>query len=659
MPNSLQYAHSPYLLQHANNPVNWFAWSSEILQTAFDLDKLIIVSIGYSACHWCHVMEHESFEDKEIADIMNTHFVNIKVDREERPDIDLQMMEICQMLTGRGGWPLNVILLPNKKPIYAGAYFPKNQWKQVLTYFAYHYANDREKLQQQAEHIAQGNSEISKLSWDESNKPIQMELMHSAIDTFLLKLDWENGGKQGAPKFIMPDNWLLLCNYYSISNNEKVALALQTTLPKIALGGIFDHVDGGFARYSVDEIWMVPHFEKMLYDNAQLIKLYSIAYAIFKNAEYKSTAEKTIDFVNENLRNPNGLYYSALDADSEGVEGKYYCFTYDELYTLLPKRLHDVFFEYFTIQPHGNWEHTNILHANTTIEHFAIQKNIPLQQAETMINEALQILKHERKNRIKPSLDNKVIASWNAMFISSLATSARWLQNDLYANQAIHSAQTLINQFYVNKHFYRIVNTDNTVIEAFLDDVAFIAKMCLDIYTLNFDIKWIQYAEHAVQYAIDNFYDNDVLFYYASKNNTDFAFRKYEYHDNVISSSNAVMATVLQQLYIITSNQLYKKMYDKMLNYISNKMYKNIDYFSCWALCALHEIEHTEIVITGNNAIMEAKKNSSDYKPNTLLFANTENSYYRIFQHRFHDKKTVQYICKNNVCSLPTILHHE
>ena len=361
-PNHLIHESSPYLLQHAYNPVDWYPWGEEALNKAKDEDKMMIISIGYAACHWCHVMEHESFEDDTIAQIMNDHFICIKVDREERPDIDQVYMSACQLVSGNScGWPLNAFALPNGKPVWAGTYFPKDRWKDILLNFKDLYSTDKSILQRSSENITKGISALGTLELPKTENDINRLETSGFIDSFLYQVDMVNGGRKGRPKFPMPNNYLMLLEYYNLFGNEQVKEALKVTLDNMAAGGIYDHLAGGFARYSVDEYWLVPHFEKMLYDNAQLIELYAQAYKLTEDPLYAKIVRETSDFLIRDFKDQEGGFYCSYDADSEGEEGKFYTWTSEQVNDILGEDA-GLFKDYYNVTDTGNWDGVNILH---------------------------------------------------------------------------------------------------------------------------------------------------------------------------------------------------------------------------------------------------------------------------------------------------------
>ena len=430
--NELINETSPYLLQHAHNPVNWFPWSAEILKKASDENKLLIVSIGYSACHWCHVMEHESFEDEKVAEFMNTYFISIKVDREERPDIDNLYMNACHLTSGNGGWPLNAIAFPDGRPIFAGTYFPKANWLHLLSHFVKLALNEPDKLYQQANQIEEGLKMM-----DNIYKPINepKEFTSNILDDiwrhWLPKIDFTWGGRAGAPKFMMPNNLIYLSKYYSISKEDRALEAINISLEKMALGGIYDQIGGGFARYSTDAFWKVPHFEKMLYDNAQLLSAYSIAYKNQNNELYLETIESIYNFLMTELKDISGGFYAALDADSEGIEGKFYIWSFADFMRITKND--KLLANYYSVTEEGNWEDGhNILFRTETDDLFCKKNNLTQGNWKENVIAQNRLLLNERNTRIRPGLDDKILLNWNALLVNGLIEAFRATKNEKY-----------------------------------------------------------------------------------------------------------------------------------------------------------------------------------------------------------------------------------
>ena len=414
--NKLADETSPYLLQHANNPVNWYPWGNEALEKAKSENKLLIISIGYAACHWCHVMEHESFEDTSVARVMNDSYVSIKVDREERPDIDQIYMDAAYLLTGRGGWPLNVIALPDGRPVYAGTYFRKDDWVKILNYFSDLYQKEPETFDQEAGKLTNALKGMKVPGVDEKSSSFTKDEIDESFKKIISYLDFTNGGTSGAPKFPMPNIYQFLLTYHFHTKNPKALEAVTITLDKMADGGIYDQIGGGFARYSTDDIWKVPHFEKMLYDNGQLVSIYSNAFKVTGNENYKRIVYETLEFIQRELTDTSGGFYSSLDADSEGEEGKYYVWSKKEIDDLLGKNS-ELFCDYYSVTSIGYWKGNNILFINQKKEDLLKKYKISEEAFDSVINKSKKILFEERSKRIRPGLDDKILTSWNALML--------------------------------------------------------------------------------------------------------------------------------------------------------------------------------------------------------------------------------------------------
>jgi len=651
MQNTLQNENSPYLLQHAHNPVHWQTWNEPTLRQAQIQDKMILVSIGYHACHWCHVMEKECFEDEEVAQWMNNYYINIKVDREERPDIDMHMMDICQILTGSGGWPLHVLLLPNLKPVYAGTYFPKSNFIAILKHFAFHYEKSKPKLLEQAARIEQGIVDYNALKPSLNDENITPEDIEKPILECIAYIDKEHGGIQGTPKFIMPEIWRMYMMFAYKNKDEQLKNTIHHTLTKIALGSICDQIEGGFARYSVDEQWHVPHFEKMLYDNAQLISLYCEAYSFFGDDYFKKTAQQIIHFAEANWNNGEGLFYTAFDADSEGEEGKYYIETYDTLKHLLGDDF-EVFSRYYAIAPEGNWAESasNIFHAVACPISFAAQQNIDIHELNIILERAKNIIIQHRQNKVKPNLDNKIITSWNAMLAKALCDGYRYFNEEQYYHKAKKIADNILQTRLKDDEILRL-RYDQHSISGFLDDYAFVIDMCLNMFYAKGEEYYFNMAENLAEKAIHRFYDGQYLFYYNQKSNTDALHSKYETQDNVIPSSNAVMAEVLHRIYLINGNSALEDIARKMCIYVQKNVFKNPLFYSRWAQAFTQIfIRHESRVYIGQAAEGFAQKALQQYHPFALIaFSNTESTL-PIFKNRFTAGKTLYYYCENNTC---------
>ncbi|MFN5628349.1 MAG: thioredoxin domain-containing protein, partial [Bacteroidota bacterium] len=558
---------SPYLIQHSHNPVNWFPWSEQAFLKAQKEDKLILISIGYAACHWCHVMERECFEDLEVAEIMNKHFVCIKVDREERPDVDQVYMNAVQLITQQGGWPLNCFALPDGRPVYGGTYFPKVRWIKVLESLVESFEKDREQFMEYATKLTKG-VKLSEQPFKENEIEPTKEILIRAVNNWQKEFDNRDGGPDKAPKFPLPKNYDFLLSYGFLFKDNLVIEHAKLTLDKMMMGGIYDQIGGGFARYSVDHLWKVPHFEKMLYDNAQLISLYSKAYSFFKNQEYKTVVEETIAFCKRELFSTSGVFFSALDADSEGEEGKFYVWTEQELKEVL-KDDYSLAHDFYCINNKALWEHhNNILVREKSIEEFAVFLNCSVSQTQEKLKEIKQKLLAERGNRIRPQLDDKILLSWNALMISSLVEAYFATTNDLYLYDATVAAEFIINKNSFQKLIKRNYKSKADKENVFLEDYSTVIESFLILFEATGNTKWAEIANSYLKIVFAEYLDFETsLFYYTSSNQNDLIARKIELQDNVIPSSNSIMANNIHKLHKIYGTINYFDCYQKMLSY--------------------------------------------------------------------------------------------
>lgn len=655
--NTLIHSASPYLQQHANNPVHWQEWGPEALEMAKKQNKPLIISIGYAACHWCHVMEHESFSDEEVAKFMNEHFICIKVDREERPDIDQIYMDAVHLISGQGGWPLNAFALPDGRPFYAGTYFPKQKWLNVMKQISDLYKNEFSQVETYANELTQGinNSLISELdSTSEFNYSVDEFL--DLKSQWIKNTDFEDGGFNRAPKFPLPSSWEFLLEYYYLTNDNEALEPVTITLDKMAAGGIYDQIGGGFARYSVDSYWKVPHFEKMLYDNAQLVSLYSHAYKVTKSLRYKEVVEETLDFIKRELTDENGGFYSSLNADSEDVEGKFYVWTHKEFMETIDGTNKELIAEYFEVIPEGNWEHgVNILLANISKEQFAREHNLSRESFDSFLEIASSKLLDKRSSRIRPSTDDKILTSWNAMMITGYLDAYLAFGNEEYLATAISAALFLEKNMIRNDgSLYRSHMNGQSGIDAFLDDYALLAGAYLSLYSITFNSKWLKLAESIIEYTNEHFYDPSTgLYFYTSDIGEELITRKHELSDNVIPSSNSIMAKVLFKAGHILSRDSYLETVDIMLSQTLDKVTKSGIWYSNWAsLLGMKVAGVTEVVITGKNHIKNSLELQANYLPYSI-FAGGNRENIPLLKNRVVGDKNLVYVCRNKVCNLP------
>lgn len=654
--NQLRFESSPYLLQHQNNPVDWYPWRRDALEKAVQENKLMLISVGYAACHWCHVMEHECFEDYEVADIMNMFYVSIKVDREERPDIDQIYMNAAMITTGHGGWPLNVIALPDGKPIFAGTYFPKQNWIRVLMYFAELYKNEPEKLIEQAERITKGIQQIDYTPPYPHQRTLDKKLPEIIWENCKDKLDYEWGGKLGAPKFMMPNNFDYLLRYFVQSNNKQTEKAIKKTLKKMAFGGLFDVLGGGFARYSVDAYWKIPHFEKMLYDNGQLMSIYAQAYQLTKRPLYKRVLEKTFDWIENEMTDKSGGIYSSLDADSEGVEGKYYCWTLDEINEITGTDFEFVR-EVYNLEEEGNFEHgMNVLFRTEDHEYFMENYQLSNEEFQQKLEKIHALLFEKRKEKIRPGTDDKILTEWNAIAIKGFIDTYKAIGDDIYLQKAMRTLEFIFtNCKQEDYRLYRNYKDGKSSINGFLQDYAFLIEALISIHQVTLKDSYLNDALHFTQYVITHFYDNtNGMFYITSDEDAPLITRSSDSSDNVIPSGNSTMAKNLFLLGNYFDKSDYIEMSYKMLNNVLDDVIKNPLFYSNWAIVLdMHLHLNTEVVVIGHNALEKVNVLNAHYFPNILITGSTIESNLPLLKNRFVENKTFIYLCKNKSCELP------
>jgi len=654
--NALINESSPYLLQHAHNPVNWVAWSESSLKQAKAENKLILVSVGYSACHWCHVMEHESFEDEKVAEIMNKHFVCIKVDREERPDVDSLYKTAVQLMNGQGGWPLNCFTLPDGRPIYGGTYFRKEQWINILLNLSGLYEENPEKVMQYATELTNGLHQTELINSKEyERKNLSNEVLEKCIKNWEKRFDNTLGGPMKAPKFPLPNNYSFLLKHAYLNKDEKLLKHVELTLTKMAMGGIYDQLGGGFARYSVDVYWKIPHFEKMLYDNAQLVTLYCEAYRLTKNPLYKQVVEETLQFVEKEWLSKENGFYSALDADSEGEEGKYYVWQKEELQSLLGKD-YEIFGDYYGINDIGYWEHGNyVLMRNENLTEVLLKHQLREEEFHKLINKCKSILLKEREKRIKPGLDDKILTSWNALMCKAYAEAYLTFKNPNYKTIAVKNA-TFLKEKMLKKDFsvYRNYKNGNANINGFLDDYAFLIDAFIQIYVITLDENWLRTGKNVCDYVLNNFANKESgLFFYTDSSNK-LILRTTETSDNVIPASNSQMAHNLFKLGKYFNISDYEAMATKMLNRFTEEITSYGSGYSNWASLYSDLLNnYHEVCIVGKDVDEKVMELSNHYIPNAIFVVSPSGSELDILKQRFVEGKTLIYVCKNKACLLP------
>ena len=654
--NALIEELSAYLLQHAHNPVNWFPWTQSNLEQAQGEGKLLLISIGYASCHWCHVMEHECFEDEEVAALMNANYINIKVDREERPDVDQVYMNALQLISGQGGWPLNMIALPDGRPIWGGTYFPKERWMQVLTQISTLAREKPEELIQYADNLKKG---LAHFEVDEPLKEgLNIEEITAGLDQLVSKKDAQNGGLIGAPKFMMPTLLRFFQQGGILCSNKDARDHFHFSLERMALGGVFDAVHGGFSRYAVDAEWHIPHFEKMGYDNGQLISLYAQAHREEPKALYQETIDKTISFLKKELYTPEGGFYAALDADSLNanqklVEGAFYVWTKNEIQELFPKEYLQVA-AYYAINDYGYWEEGNyVLRRMQTDEVYAKLHGLELSELKVKVIRWNATLLKERNKRARPRLDDKIICSWNAILSSGFLDAYRSFGDSAYKDLALKNLAFIEANFVDEEgELKRISKKGVNKIDAFLEDYAAVIKLYIDAYETVFDEHYILQAEKIMNVCQRLFKDkNGPLFYFSSS--SELVVRTKEKTDNVIPSSNAVMAENLIRL----SNHLVrpelKLQAEAMVLACKSEIISYPRSYSYWLAVGLRLLKPGyEVVAVGPNAKKDTKKLQQSFTVN-CSWAAAETSTLPLFRNRVSEGKTKYYLCRNNQCGIP------
>jgi uncharacterized protein YyaL (SSP411 family) len=654
--NELIHETSPYLLQHAHNPVNWQPWGEKVFSQAKAENKLLLVSIGYSACHWCHVMEHESFEDETVAQIMNDHFVCIKIDREERPDIDHIYMTAVQLLTNRGGWPLNSITLPDGRPIWGGTYFPKENWIQALEAVSKFYTENPGKTEEYAAKLQEGIVQSSLIPISQENSAIEPLLLPNILKKWQSYFDGKNGGTKGAPKFMLPNNWLFLLRAGVQFQDQSILGQVKLTLQKMAFGGLYDQIGGGFARYSTDEIWKVPHFEKMLYDNAQLLKLYAEAWQVDPNPLYKPVVSETVVFLKRELLSPENGFYSALDADSEGEEGKFYVWTKAELQTIIGDGF-ERFSQYYNVNSLGFWEHNQyILMRTESNESFAENNRLSVDDLQSMVQVWKQKLLSEREKRVRPGLDDKILASWNAMTISGLVSCYKAFGESEHLELALANASFLKKKMIRESgEIFHSYKNSQAKISGFLEDYAFAIEAFTALFEVTGQKQWLDDAQRLTEFALQQFFDEQKsVFYFTSNDQQDLIARTIEIHDNVIPSSNSVMARNQFRLSYLLDRPDYLNIAQKMLAQISRNMIEYPSGYSNWSQLLLDlTASHFEVVIIGERALEFLTEIEKNYLPNVIFCTGTTEDELPLMKNRYVSGKTLIYICQNKSCQLP------
>jgi uncharacterized protein YyaL (SSP411 family) len=659
--NQLIHESSPYLLQHAHNPVDWFPWGDEAFAKARAEDKPLLVSIGYSACHWCHVMEHESFEDEDVAKIQNEHFVNIKVDMEERPDVDKIYMNFVQLTTGRGGWPMNVFLTPEKLPFFGGTYFPPSprygmpSWQQILISISEAWNERREELLISANEILGELRRISIL--ESSGSPIDTTLSNHAFESFVRSFDARNGGWGGAPKFPQAMSMEFLLRYWKRTGSEKALEMVKLTADKMANGGIYDQLGGGFHRYATDAIWLVPHFVKMLYDNAQLIRVYLHLFQITKDASYKRIAVETLDYVMREMLDQTGGFYSAQDADSEGEEGKFFVWTLSEVEEILGSDDAKLFNFFFEISESGNFEGKNILQRGYSVEAAARALKIEPDELEGVLNSGKQKLFEQREKRVKPFRDEKVLTAWNGLMLSSFAEAAAILNDQRYLDIAVRNAEFIINDLWKDERLLRTYKDGEAKLNAYIEDHANLADGLIALYQASGVLKYLESARQLADTMITEFWDEDSGgFFFTSHDHEALIVRNKDFYDNATPSGNSVAADVLLRLAKFYDDDRYERFAVTALRVASSMIRRYPQGFGrALSAAEFHISPVQEIAIIGEPDNKLQRSVLEMYLPNAVIAVATEGggALPLLADKTSHDGKAAAYICENFVCQKP------
>ena len=651
--NQLKNESSLYLKQHSENPVNWQRWSNSIFDFSEELNKLVIVSIGYSSCHWCHVMEDETFADDSIAELMNDNFINIKVDREENPDVDQAYMTASQLMTGMGGWPLNVITLPDGSPIYAGTYHTKEQWFDILNRIIRLKENNYDGLKEIANNVKNGVIDINTITKKNELSEFDKDFLARNTKIWSDRWDIENGGDIAQQKFISPSKYQYLINYGSIYKDQETLDYVKSTLDIISNSGIIDFVEGGFYRYTVDSEWKIPHFEKMLYDQAQMISLYSNAYKLFKKPEYKDLVYQTINFLDNEMDSPNGLYYAAMDADTDGEEGKYYSFNLNEIESISGEQI-NLFNSFFNIDIDSPWDNNKFLLLPTrdleswlTIN--SLDKDEFLKMKESWFDEIMKI----KSKRTKPRIDDKSIVSWNALAIVGLIDAYDAFKDDLFLSKAKNMFSTLLKRGYKDS---MLVHTfkDRQYQDGVLEDYAYLSKAAIRLFQTTGEEHYFDKSKEIIDNSIKYFKDedSDLLLY----TNKELFTKVVTIDDGVIPSPNSIIAEQLFNIGHIIFDDYYLDKSNKMVSSVKEIIDGNINSYSVWANNILNRVElFYEIAVIGSDSDSKTKLISEKLLPNVILVQSNTESDIPLFMDRYFDDETYIYVCQNKTCQRPEI----
>ncbi|MDA9564066.1 thioredoxin domain-containing protein [Flavobacteriales bacterium] len=654
--NALATETSPYLLQHAHNPVDWYPWGDKALEKAKLENKLLLISIGYAACHWCHVMEHESFEDTAVAKLMNDYFIPIKIDREERPDIDQIYMNAVQLMNQRGGWPLNCFATPDGKPFFGGTYFPKEQWTNILEKVHTEWQTNPDNIKEYANRLAEGIQQSEIIPMNTKPALFERSTLANTVEKWATQFDTNEGGPNRAPKFPIPNNYQFLLRYSHLMGDEMTKDYVFLTLEKMAFGGIYDQIGGGFARYSTDIQWKAPHFEKMLYDNGQLVSLYAEAYQATKNPLYKDIVYETIAFVQRELMSKEHAFYSSLDADSEGEEGKFYVWKKDELQIILGEDF-NLFAKYYNVNAKGLWEHGNyILLRDQDEEIFAKRNDLSIPELREKMKALEAKVMEARDQRIRPGLDDKSLTSWNALMLCGLVDAYHAFGDDQFLDLAEKNAAFIVSkQLRTDGGLNHNYKQGRSTINGYLEDYCFTIEAFIHLYTATLNEKWLIQADELMQYTITHFYDEKTgMFFFTSDEDKALIARKTEVGDNVIPASNSSIAKGLFLLGHYLDKEDYLKKSTTMLNNVQAQISGYGSGYSNWAQLFLYQsFPFYEVAISGKDASKRIAELQQNYTPNKMILGAKGESTLPLMDGKYVAGETMIYVCENKACQLP------
>ena len=662
--NRLAHETSPYLLQHAHNPVDWFPWGEEALKRAKEENKPILVSIGYSACHWCHVMERESFENEDTAELMNENFINIKIDREERPDLDHIYMDAVQAMSGSGGWPLNVFLTPDKKPFYGGTYFPPEKaynrpsWKDVLSGVIHAFKEKRNEIESQAETLTAHMEQSNQFGFGGAaniEETFSRDRKDTIYKNLLLSADKVWGGFGRAPKFPQTGSIQYLLRYYHYFRDEEALQQACLSLDKMIYGGIYDQAGGGFARYSTDNEWLVPHFEKMLYDNALLVMVMAEAYQVTGKEVYKRTIEQTLGFIEREMISPEGGFYAALDADSEGVEGKYYVWGKQEVESILGGEA-ALFCDYYGVTEKGNWEGKNIL--NVSVEPGTFSSKMGVSEALLLekIGKAVDKLLAERNKRVTPGLDNKLLIGWNALMNTAFSKAFIATGEERYRQRAISNMEFMLTRMVNGLEIKHIYKEGNIKQWAFLDDYAYFIQALIHLQEITGNAGYLLKAKGLLESVLTGFEEEGTGFlFFTRKDQRDVIIRKKEVYDGATPSGNSVMTGNLLYLSVVFDKKEWKERAVKLAGELGNAIVKYPTSFSNWAnLVLLMEMGSKEVVVTGSNFNSIHFDILHNFMPERILqLSSVPHDGFPLLEGKQFLNPHLVYFCENYTCKPP------